>query len=220
MTAAVHTTVWNDSDDRAASVILIHGTMTWCTACCEKQRPLADRYRLIVLDRRGFGSSPDIDHSDYEVDAIDVLDVLDAGSAHVVGHSYGGVVAMLAAARRHDRVLSLTLIEPAALRCAEADPTVSMTLRRLRQAVANVPQSVTPTEYLRLSTEITGKTMPKMTPPMERPELQSKSVRNRWTPSAGGRWCSAVDPTPRRQWALAGSTAMVSCATVRLRRGR
>ena len=60
------------------------------------QRPLAERYRLLVMDRRGFGGSPDIDRSDYEVDAADVAELLGDG-AHLVGHSYGGVVAMLAA---------------------------------------------------------------------------------------------------------------------------
>ena len=80
-------TVWNEAGDHAASAILIHGTMAWGTACFERQRSLADRYRLLVVDRRGFGASPDIDRSDHDVDALDVVDLLDAGRAHVVGHS-------------------------------------------------------------------------------------------------------------------------------------
>jgi pimeloyl-ACP methyl ester carboxylesterase len=159
----VHVTVWDDTEDAGDSVILIHGTMTWGTACFEYQRSLAERYRLLVLDRRGFGSSPDIDRSDYEIDASDVVELLDVGKAHVVGHSYGGVVAMLAAGRRPDAVLSLTLIEPAALRCADADPTVAMALRRLRHAVGSVLPSLTPAEYLRLSSESMGAAMPDVT---------------------------------------------------------
>jgi pimeloyl-ACP methyl ester carboxylesterase len=51
--------------------------------------------------------------SDFDVDADDIAELLDDG-AHLVGHSYGGLVAMLAAARRPDAVRSLCLLEPAA----------------------------------------------------------------------------------------------------------
>jgi pimeloyl-ACP methyl ester carboxylesterase len=49
--------------------------------------------------------------------------------AHLVGHSYGGVVAMLAAAMAPEKVLSLVLIEPAAHRAAEEHPAVADTIR-------------------------------------------------------------------------------------------
>ena len=44
--------------------------------------------------------------------------------AHLVGHSFGGLVALAAAARRPDAVLSLTLIEPALHKIATGDPAV------------------------------------------------------------------------------------------------
>jgi pimeloyl-ACP methyl ester carboxylesterase len=134
---------------------------------------------LLVLDRRGFGLSPDIDHSDYDVDALDVVDLMDAG-AHLVGHSYGGVVAMLAAGRRPDAVRSLTVIEPAALRIAERDPTVAVTLRRMREAVANTPRSLTPAEYLRVSTESVGIATPEMTPDYLRAARSAMRERPSW----------------------------------------
>jgi pimeloyl-ACP methyl ester carboxylesterase len=97
--------------------VLVHGTLSWGTLTFDRQRPLAARRRLLVPDRRGFGDSPDLHGSpytsDYEVDARDVIDLLAAG-AHLVGHSYGAVVAMLAAATRPDLVRSLALIEPPA----------------------------------------------------------------------------------------------------------
>jgi pimeloyl-ACP methyl ester carboxylesterase len=64
-------------------MVLVHGTMTWGTACFEARWPLARHYRLLVMDRRGFGESPDIDRSDYEVDALDVVELLDDG-VHLV----------------------------------------------------------------------------------------------------------------------------------------
>jgi pimeloyl-ACP methyl ester carboxylesterase len=102
---AVHVTVWDETRTGAPAVVLVHGTMTWGTACFETQRPLARHYRLLVMDRRGFGESPDIGRSDYEVDAADVVELLGDG-AHLVGHSYGVVVAMLAAGLRPQAVCS------------------------------------------------------------------------------------------------------------------
>jgi hypothetical protein len=37
------------------------------------------------MDRLGYGSSPDLDHSDYNVDAADIGELLGDG-AHLVGH--------------------------------------------------------------------------------------------------------------------------------------
>ncbi len=105
----VHVTVWEEAGKDTPAVVLVHGSMTWGAACFESQRSLAAGYRLLVVDRRGYGSSPDIDHSDYDVDAADVVELL-GEAAHVVGHSYGGVVAMLAAGCRPQAVRSLALI--------------------------------------------------------------------------------------------------------------
>jgi pimeloyl-ACP methyl ester carboxylesterase len=108
--------------------VLVHGTLSWGTLTFDRQRPLAARRRLLVPDRRGFGDSPDLSGSpytsDYEVDARDVVDLLAAG-AHLVGHSYGAVVAMLAAASRPELVRSLALIEPPAHMLAIDDTTVA-----------------------------------------------------------------------------------------------
>src|SRR5215213_102042 len=125
----VHATVWDEVGAGAPAVVLVHGTMTWGTACFEAQRPLAGHYRLLVMDRRGFGESPDIDRSDYEVDAS--VELLGDG-AHLAGHSYGGV-AMLAARLRLQAVRSLTLIEPSALRLTAHEPTVAAGLERRRK---------------------------------------------------------------------------------------
>ena len=107
-------TEWGAVDPPA---VLVHGTLSWGTLTFSHQRPLASVRRLLVPDRRGFGDSPALEGSpytsDYAVDAADVVGLLGTG-AHLVGHSYGGVVALLAAAARPDLVRSLALIEPAA----------------------------------------------------------------------------------------------------------
>ena len=57
------------------------------------------------------------------VDAERILDALDR-PGHVVGASYGGVGAMLAAAGSPSKVLSLVLFEPAVFSVARGRPNI------------------------------------------------------------------------------------------------
>ena len=105
----LHVDEWGDG----ARVVLVHGSMAAGRETWHDQRPLADNHQLVVLDRRSYGDSPDGD-GDFERDAGDVAELLDGG-AHLVGNSYGGVVALLAAGLRPESVRSLTVVEPPAL---------------------------------------------------------------------------------------------------------
>jgi pimeloyl-ACP methyl ester carboxylesterase len=99
------------------------------------QLPLAQHFTLILPDLPGHGQSPSQGGKQVERDAALITDLLEDG-AHLVGHSYGGRVALLAAARRPAAVHSLTLIEPAALDIAQEDPDVRCLLAELGQALA------------------------------------------------------------------------------------
>jgi pimeloyl-ACP methyl ester carboxylesterase len=87
------------------------------------QRPLTARWTLLAPDRPGHGRSPHA-RQDFERDAVLVADQLLTEPVHLVGHSYGGIVAMLAAAQRPDAVRSLTVIEPPATSVAAGNPIV------------------------------------------------------------------------------------------------
>lgn len=113
----LNVTVWGEGDD----AVFVHGSFGWGEETWAKQRPLAEEHRLLLVDRRGFGGSPADGRVDFERDADDVADLLGEG-AHLVGHSYGGVVSLLAAARRPDAVRSLTVIEPPALALVRGIP--------------------------------------------------------------------------------------------------
>jgi pimeloyl-ACP methyl ester carboxylesterase len=103
-------------------VVLVHGSLATCAEEWEAQRPLVDEgYRLVVFDRRGYGQSPSATGEDFLVDADDIVELMGEG-AHLVGHSYGGLGAMKAAARRPDATKSLTLLEAPAVVSAEAAP--------------------------------------------------------------------------------------------------
>ncbi|MFC5268187.1 alpha/beta fold hydrolase [Kribbella qitaiheensis] len=145
----IHVTVWDDGDASADQVILVHGTLSWGSQSFAQQRPLAEHRPLLVVDRRGFGNSPDTAMSDYDVDAADIIALMDRPS-HLVGHSYGGVVALLAAARCPDKVASLALIEPAALAVASSVPVVATALEGNRRYMGAASQSMSAEDYLQV----------------------------------------------------------------------
>lgn len=110
------------------TAVLVHGSglrdRTW-----SNQRELADRYRLVLPYRRGYGESSPAD-PDFEVDAADVAELLGDG-AHIVGFSYGGIASLLAAARWPDAVRSLTVVEPPAFGIARGNPAVEALVERV-----------------------------------------------------------------------------------------
>ena len=128
----LHVTTWGDGEP----AVFVHGSFGWGEETWRQQRPLADHYRLLLVDRRGFGRTPPRDERvDFELDADDVADLLGRGaSAHLVGHSYGGVVALLAAVRQPAAVRSLCVIEPPALALVRGRPDAEDFLVRIEKA--------------------------------------------------------------------------------------
>lgn len=126
-------TVWGDN---GPPVVMVHGSLNDGLAAYQAQKPLADRWRLIVPNRRGYGKNPPVVRVQPDVDAADIVELLGA-SAHLVGTSMGGVVAARAAALAPNRVLSLTLIEPPAFPNAMHAPRVAQSARALRLHWAN-----------------------------------------------------------------------------------
>jgi pimeloyl-ACP methyl ester carboxylesterase len=101
---------WGDG----TPVVLVHGSLATGSEEWPAQRPLADEgFKLLVLDRRGYGRSPAAAGEDFVRDGEDIADLMGNG-AHLVGHSYGGLSVLFAAARRPEATLSATLLEPAA----------------------------------------------------------------------------------------------------------
>jgi pimeloyl-ACP methyl ester carboxylesterase len=104
-------------------IVFIHGDVVGPASTWRKQRELAERWRLIVPSRPGFGQSPALRRGDFEIEAPLFAELLGDG-AHLVGHSYGAVIALLAAAERPAAVRSLTVSEPGCLRVAAGVPVV------------------------------------------------------------------------------------------------
>lgn len=118
---------------RGTPVVLVHGSLATGADEWEAQRPLADSgFQLRVPDRRGYGASPSADGEDFISDGADLAELMGDG-AHLVGHSYGGLGAMCAAARRPEATLSLALLEPAAFTAAPGDHRVQSLVGELQQ---------------------------------------------------------------------------------------
>lgn len=140
-----------------------------------------------MMDRRGYGDSPDTACSDFDIDAEDVVEVLGDGAcavglggAHLVGHGNGAVAALIAAARRPELVRSLALIQPSAFTAAAHHPVVADLLDRVRDGAPGIPEGITPEQYLRASTDGLGMAVPEPTPRRLRAVATSMGERPIW----------------------------------------
>ena len=109
---------------------MVHGSFTWGEDAWAQQRELADHYRLLVVDRCGHGRSPDNGRFGFEEQSDDIAELL-GSAAHLVGSSYGAVLALVVAQRVPSRIRSLTLIEPPAWGLVREDPHVEEQIRRM-----------------------------------------------------------------------------------------
>ncbi len=114
-------------------VVLVHGSLATGADEWQAQRPLADEgFRLLVPDRRGYGRSPAARGEDFLADAEDIAELMGDG-AHLVGHSYGGLGVVFAAARRPEATLSLTLLEPGTFSLGQRDPAARTLVAEVRR---------------------------------------------------------------------------------------
>src|SRR5262250_1157049 len=108
-------------------VLLLHGSASSSAMWTPVMSALKACFRLIAPDLIGYGRTdawPDgyVFGLDDELRLNEPLIEHLPGGAHVVAHSYGGVVALALARARRVGVRSLTLIEPVAFHMARSDP--------------------------------------------------------------------------------------------------
>jgi len=95
-------------------LLLLHGGLADASGFALQTPAFAERYRVVVPDRRGHGRTPDVDGPiTYDVmadDTIALMDDLGTGPAHLVGWSDGGDVGLLVAIKRPDLVRKLVVM--------------------------------------------------------------------------------------------------------------
>lgn len=99
---------------RGEPVVLIQGAGVYGSGWMPQVDSLAAEYRCLTFDNRGVGASQPIGKTlSIEQMAEDTLALMDAegwASAHIVGHSLGGIVAQEIALKSRARVRSLVLM--------------------------------------------------------------------------------------------------------------
>lgn len=124
-------------------MVLVHGSIVGRERTWRKQVVLAEEWTLCLPNRPGFGDSLPLERGDFEEEAPLIAELL-GDSSHLVGHSYGAVIALLAAALRPEAVRSLSVSEPGLLRLAagmpEADAMIARGEEMYRRGPAAAPR--------------------------------------------------------------------------------
>lgn len=108
------TAVWSDEvgPPGAPFVALVHGSMDRSSGMLRLSRQLDDHHRVLRYDRRGYGrSSPHPGPFTMDEQVADLVHLLAGRAAVIVGHSYGGNVALATAARHPELVLGVAVYE-------------------------------------------------------------------------------------------------------------
>jgi pimeloyl-ACP methyl ester carboxylesterase len=134
-------------------VVLVHGSVGNGPAAWAAVEPLRARFELVVPNRGGYPPNDPLPRIDFEEQAEELAPLLQDG-AHLVGHSYGGVISLLLAARHRDVVRSLTVSEPPAFGLARENPQVECVIAELEAFFAAGPHE--PADYLRGFLAIVG----------------------------------------------------------------
>lgn len=133
------TTTFIESANEGDNIICLHSSMSSARQWDGLTQRLQYAYRVTALDLHGYGKGPQwgtgaVFSLDREVELMaNLVSELD-GPIHLVGHSYGGAVAIKAAQTYGKRISSLTLYEPvifAALFSADSDQAASDEITRL-----------------------------------------------------------------------------------------
>jgi pimeloyl-ACP methyl ester carboxylesterase len=138
-------------------LLLVHGSVVNAELTWSAQKPLAEQFDLVVPNRRGFPPGPDVDHVDFEDEAVWLEQFLEP-ETHLVGHSYGGVISLLAAAAQPGLIRSLTVIEPPAFGIARGVPVVDEFIERTQEHWERGPRD--PAAFLRSFLALVGSSIP------------------------------------------------------------
>ena len=113
------TTVYVEAAGTGETVVLLHCSASSSAQWRKLSTQMADRFHVVAPDLYGYGKTDPwpghgpltlADEAALVTEAIADVE----GPVHLVGHSYGGAVALQIAIERPERLRSLTLIEPVA----------------------------------------------------------------------------------------------------------
>ena len=126
-------------------VILVHGALADYRSAGEVAERLAKRFRVIRYSRRYHYPDKPAQVGDYSPDVhardlVALIRALHLTRVHLVGHSYGGVVAILAAASAPDLIRTVTLEEPTLMSLIDGTDLMEQQKKERAALMADVRQ--------------------------------------------------------------------------------
>jgi pimeloyl-ACP methyl ester carboxylesterase len=142
-----------DGPDSKPAVIALHCSGSTGRQWNKLALALGDRFSMIAPDLIGSGATPPwkggrrFRLADEAARITAIIDALD-GDVHLVGHSYGGSVALRVACERPARIASLSLYEPVAFHVLRSlGPDARAALAEIRSVAGRVAHDVTVEDY-------------------------------------------------------------------------
>jgi pimeloyl-ACP methyl ester carboxylesterase len=139
---------WYDEHGDGDPLVLMHGGLVDSRSLEPNLGPLAERFHVYTIDRRGHGRTPDVDGPiTYQLMADDTIAFLEqvvGGPADLVGHSDGAFVALLVAMQRPELVKRLVLISGGFDKSGEAAPEMEFDVDQVVQFLGVAYGEVSP----------------------------------------------------------------------------
>lgn len=105
-----------DGKNNSETVILLHGGPGVPDYMAEISKFLESKYRVVRFDQRGVGESECLNKKynieQYLTDIDEILNYLKVDKVHILGHSWGGLLAQLWASRNPEKLHTLFLCSP------------------------------------------------------------------------------------------------------------
>ncbi|MCK0139553.1 alpha/beta hydrolase [Aliiroseovarius sp. F47248L] len=120
-------TYWHRSGEGPRAALMVHCSLAHSGAWRGLERRLSDTLTMVAFDLPGHGRSADWDKKgDFQDQAVQIAEALmdqeTSGPIDLIGHSFGGTIALRLAQRHPGRVRSLTLFEPVLFAAAKKHP--------------------------------------------------------------------------------------------------
>lgn len=172
-------------EGRGTPVVFVHGAVNDQRYWEPQRGPFAKQHRFIATTLRYHGTAPWPDDGrqysaeTHVADLAALIGALKAGPAHVVGLSYGGLLAAMLAVKEPKLVRTLTLAEPALFALLAESPDGKPILDEWNKGAESMMAAMKAGDNMlataRLATVVTGTPFEKMPPSMR--ELLKDNAR-------------------------------------------
>lgn len=228
---ALHCTEWGPADGRP--IVMLHGIRGYGETFAGVAAALQPGWRVIALDQRGRGASAwdpawQYHTAAYVADLAGVVDRLGLDRFMLLGHSMGGINAIVYASQNPARVDRL-IIEDAGPGAFEASPGAT----RIRQELASTPARFDSWDaaatYMRaLRPTVSEAARQQRLRSMLKPDPQGPAVGTAQNADPGWTWrydhagiaATRLNPAPDSVVDLRPHVARLACPTLVLRGGR